>query len=79
MTDSIPVIIEHRRLPMYYRAFSSNDKEPSEEHAELARQGYRDAFKCEPGAVSFYRAPDGKLTYYVIEDDCPEGRKEVEK
>jgi hypothetical protein len=53
---------------MYYRAFGSMDLEPSAEHAELARKGYRDVYRKEPGAVSFYCAPDLKLRFYVVED-----------
>jgi len=67
MTD-IPIVTDMRDLPIKYRAFVSLDKMPNPKRIEALLEKYRVEWELEPGRVSFYAAPSGKLSYYVIEE-----------
>jgi len=68
MTD-IPIVTDMRELPKTYWGYTSFDKMPNPKRIEALLEKYRVEWELEPGRVSFYAAPSGKLSYYVIEVD----------
>ena len=67
MTD-IPIVTDMRELPKTYWGYTSFDKMPNRQKAETLREKYRSDWRHNPGAVCFFAAPSGKLSYYVIEE-----------